>query len=412
MSTLYRRWTQVATLGLFLLALGGCATSSMQPLEAGPFLSDARFKPPSAPIPAAAEVLAPSAEMRDYLQHNPEFRMLVHRLGEREAMVQSFYAKGMLQIDYDSSITRNASEAFASRSGNCLALVLMTASLAHELKLPVRYQVIYTDEFWSRGGGLNLMAGHVNLTLGVPVLTTSNMFPDLLQIDFLRPASISNYRRMEVDESTIIAMYYNNRAVEQLEQGDVDDAYWWARAAVMYQPRYTTAYNTLAVIYRRHGDSAQAEAALRAVLTRESANVQAMSNLALVLTDQHRTDEAKVLQARVAELQPYPPFRFFDLGMEAMARGEYVKARDLFKREIARAGYYHEFYFWLAMADYALGDTREASKNLNLAAENSLTRKDHDRYAAKLSWIEQNGRPREQQMPQPLPSQPMGGRGL
>jgi Flp pilus assembly protein TadD len=412
MSTLYRRWTRIATLGLFLLALGGCATSTMQPMAASPLLSDERFKPPSAPIPVAAEVLAPSAAMRNYVLHDPEFRKLVHRLGEREALVQSFYAKGMLQIDYDSSVTRNASEAFEARSGNCLALVLMTAALAHELNLPVRYQVVYTDEFWTRGGGLNLVAGHVNLTLGIPVLPGSTMFPDLLQIDFLPPSSVAAYRRIEIDESTIIAMYYNNRAVESLQEGQVDDAYWWARAAVLYQPKYTTAFNTLAVIYRHHGDAAQAEAALRGVLALEASNVQALSNLALVLVDQRRMAEAKVLQDRLAELQPYPPFRFFDLGVDAMGRGEYAKARDLFKREIARTSYYHELYFWLALADYALGDTREASKNLNLAAQNSLTRKDHDRYAAKLAWIEQNGRPREQPAV-PLPSQPpMGGRGF
>jgi len=398
MSALYR--LKLYLLPILVCGLAGCATNSLQMEPAG-YLNDARFKPPSQAIPTAAEVLAPSPLMRDYLQNNPEFRLLRRRLGDREALADALYARSLLQIDYDSSITRNAAEAFEAKSGNCLALVIMTASLAHELRLPVRYQVVYTDEFWTRGGGLNMVAGHVNLTLGSALrFSGSSMMvePDLLQIDFLRATTAGAFRRMEVDESTIIAMYYNNRAVETLQDGSLDDAYWWARAALLHQPRYLAAYNTLAVIYRRHGDSVAAEAALRGVLTRESGNVQALSNLALVLGDQHRFDEVKVVQARLAELQPYPPFRFFDLGVEAMGRGEYAKARDLFQREISRSAYYHEFYFWLALADYALGDIKEASKNLNLAAENSLTRKDHDRYAAKLSWIEQRQRAREEQL--------------
>jgi Tfp pilus assembly protein PilF len=404
MSTLYRLMLGLS-LGL-VLGLAGCASTPMQ-MDPTRYLNDAHFNPPGQVIPTASEVLAPSAEMREYLHSNPEFRVLRRRLGDREALAEALYARPLLQIEYDSTFTRNAAEAFEAKSGNCLALVIMTASLAHELQLPVRYQVVFTDEFWTRGGGLNLVAGHVNLTLGTPIRFTSGSMlvePDLLQIDFLRATTASAYRRMEVDESTIIAMYYNNRSVEALQDGRLDDAYWWARAAMLHQPRYLAAYNTMAVIYRRHGDSVAAESALRGVLARESGNLQALSNLALVLGDQHRVDEAKAVQVRLAELQPYPPFRFFDLGVEAMGRGEYAKARDLFQKEISRAAYYHEFYFWLALADYALGDMKEASKNLSLAAENSLTRKDHDRYAAKLSWIEQRQRAREQQLiTSPLP---------
>jgi len=380
------------------LVLTGCA-APWQPPEPQGLLRDAAFKPPTQTLPAAEEIFALSPEMRAFVSDNPEFKQLVRRRGERDALIDSLYARPLLKLEYESSRTRNASEAFAARAGNCLSLVIMTAAFARELHLPVRFQNVFTDDGWSRSGDLYFVAGHVNLTLGTVRrtggTTTALIDPDLLVIDFVRPESLRGYRLMEVDERTIVAMYYNNRAAEQLEAGDVEGAYWWARAAVIQQPQFLAAFNTLAVIYRRHHDSAGAETVLREVLRREPANTEAMSNLVIVLRDQHRFAEANQTQAKLTELQPYPPFKLFDLGVEAMKAGEFAKARDLFKREIARSAYYHEFHFWLALADFALGDAKEAEKHLAMAIENSPTRKTHDLYAAKLAWLEQHARPKE-----------------
>ena len=61
--------------------------------------------------------------------------------------------------------TKNAAATFATRTGNCLSLVIMTAAFAKELGVPVRYQAAYLDETWSRTGNLLIASGHVNVTL-------------------------------------------------------------------------------------------------------------------------------------------------------------------------------------------------------------------------------------------------------
>ena len=70
-----------------------------------------------------------------------------------------------------------------------------------------------------------------------------------------------------------------------------------------------------------------------------------------------------------------------------MNAGDYVRARELFAKEVDRAGYYHEFHYWLARAYVGLGDDLQARKHLQIAMENSTTRKDHDIYAAKFAWL-------------------------
>ena len=86
-------------------------------------------------------------------------------------------------------------------------------------------------------------------------------------------------------------------------------------------------------------------------------------------------------------LEPLAPFHDFNLGMQAMRRGDFRSARELFAREVARADHYHEFHFWLAVASAQLGDLPAARKHLALALENSTTRDQHEIYAGKLARL-------------------------
>ena len=265
----------------------------------------------------------------------------------------------------------------------------MTAAFAKEMGLPVRYQRVLVDDAWSRSGGIYFASLHVNLTLGttqtgVHMLDSQNT---PMTIDFLPGADLRGRRMRVLQEDTIVAMYMNNRAAEALARGQVNDAYWWVRGAIEQVPRFLSSYNTLGVIYLHHGDLPQADAVFAEVLEREPRNTRAMFNRAQVQTMLGHNDESGVLYRRLAELEPYPPFHFFNLGMAAMQREDYRAARDLFAREVQRAEYYHEFHYWLGVANYRIGDIAQARKHLSLAMENSTSRGDHDLYAAKLAWL-------------------------
>src|SRR4029079_14776683 len=100
----------------------------------------------------------------------------------------------------------------------------------------------------------------------------------------------------------------------------------------------------------RHGDLAQADRVFADVLEREPANPPALSNRVQALQRLCRSKEASSLQRRLAQLEPYPPFHFYDLGRAAMDRGDYRAARELFAREVERASYNAEFQYWLGPA--------------------------------------------------------------
>jgi Flp pilus assembly protein TadD len=368
-------------------ALAGCTSAPLVVEHPDYLFQDDRFVAPAEPI-KAADVFALSPDMRQYLKSEVAARMRVK--GLQRGLFDALYDKQQLKLVYDAQVTRNAAQTFAARAGNCLSLVIMTAAFAKEIGVPVRYQKVLVDDAWSRSGDFYFSSAHVNLTLDSRDPGTRTMWWDrasALTIDFLGPEDIGNRGMEMIDEGTVLAMYMNNRAAEALALGRLDDAYWWARAAIVQDPGFLKAYDTLGAVYYRHGDLAQAERVLNRVLALQPQYPQVMSNLVLVLRAEGRGEEAAALALKLDELDPRPPFYFFNLGLVAMRNGDYQAARKLFTREVDRDEYYHEFHFWLAAADLRLGKVDEARTQLALAMEASPTHEQHELYAAKLDKI-------------------------
>jgi hypothetical protein len=181
------------------------------------------------------EVLKVTDAMRRYLA--VDIADQLRTKGPQIGLIDALYRRAQLKLEYDAATTKTASEAFEARSGNCLSLVLMTAALAHELQLSVRYQSAYLEEAWSRDGNLLFASGHVNITLGRRMLDAGTM-RDISPwtIDFLPADEIRTLRVRDIDEKTVLAMYANNRAAEALARGKLDDAYAWAAEALRKDP--------------------------------------------------------------------------------------------------------------------------------------------------------------------------------
>jgi Tfp pilus assembly protein PilF len=334
----------------------------------------------------ASEVFALSDDMKRYLHEVVSSQ--VRTKGSQQGLFDALYSKGELKLEYDATMTRNAAQAFDARSGNCLSLVIMTAAFAREMGLPVQFQSALVDDMWGHSGDLQFFIGHVNLSLGKNVFRAGYLKHEIdMTIDFLPPEEIAGMRTRVVSEKTIVAMYMNNRAAELLAQRQMNDAYWWARAAVRQDPGYLSTYNTLGIVYKRHGNPAEAEKALAYVLERDPENTRVMSNLALVLDDLGRAEESKILARKLEKLEPNPPLSFYNRGLAALRQGDFKTARDQFAREIERAPYYHEFHYWIAVAYANLGETDKARKHLSIAMDKSPTRTDYALYAAKLDRI-------------------------
>jgi Flp pilus assembly protein TadD len=366
-------------------SLAGCASVvPVLPSAAPDMFDDAHVAPAGEPIDSAdAFRLTPA--MQDYLVKH--VAPLAKTRGLREAFIDVLYDRSGLQLEYDSATTRTAAEAFDARRGNCLSLVIMTGAFAKAMNLKVTYQRVMTDDMWSRAGDMYFFSGHVNLTLERRFVDTIGMYDrnSVYTIDFM-PAD-GALRAHPISEETILAMFMNNRAAEAMVRGQLDDAYWRVREAIRLDPQFLSAYNTLGVVYLRRGDAARADRALRFALAVAPDNPQLLANDAQALSELGRIAEADAVKAHLAAVEPTPPFYWYVQGQVALHQGDYLKARELFLKELGRAPDYHEFHYALAVADFELDRLDEARREMALAMEDAVKRTDHDLYAAKLDKL-------------------------
>lgn len=370
---------------LLIASLGGCANApTTRTSDVASLFRDNLFKPPSKPVDSRA-IFAVDASMQRFIDQ--EITPHTRDKDKRQVLVAAL--GGKLRIDYDSEMTRTASQTFAAREGNCLSLVIMTAALARQLGIRVTFQNVYGFNTWSRDAGFAVLSQHANLVLGQPQPTLgagmSRVSPMI--VDFVPAQQIKDAVSKPISQQTIVAMYMNNRAAEVMVGGDLDRAYWFARAALEADPGFANAANTLGVIYLRRNHLAPAERAMRYALRFDPDNVSAMSNLSGILAAEGHTAEAQALANRLAQIQNHPPFYFYDRGMEAMHAGQFAEAARLFEKALSQRPYDVPSHFQLAIAASHLGDMRRAFKQLELAKENSTTPESRAIYAAKLRHL-------------------------
>ncbi len=347
-------------------------------------LHDRLFAAPSKPVDAG-QVFALSDAMRTYLRDDLAAQQFK---GTRQALIDAV-SQGQLKLEYDSVMTRNAAEAFDAKAGNCLSLVIMTAAFAKAMNIEVTYNSALFGDQWSRDGNVYLLNGHVNVTLGKRDFDPQTLYDNAaaMTIDFLPGQETRGLRSMPISEKTIVAMFMNNRAAEALVRERLDDAYWLAREGIRQDPGYWAAYNTLGVVYLRHGNPELAEPVFRRVLQSDPSNTRALANLALTLGRLGREAEAAAVDRQLAKVEGEAPFHDFNAGLAAMEAGDFKAARRLFRNEVRRSPEYHEFHFWLGLAELRLGNIGEARSEFALALEASTTRRDHDLYASKLARL-------------------------
>ena len=376
-----------------VLQLAACAAP--QALAVAPLLDDALFNHPPRPAEADA-AMALDAPMRAYLADQLAHGVL--RKGKARALSDALYqGPGGLKLDYDSATTRTAGQAFAARSGNCLSLVLMTATLARELGLQVTYQRARLEDGYSRLGDLTLRSDHVNLVLAPRnsaaswQVTTVGPDPNRLQIDFLPSADLQGLRSVPITEDTVLAMFLNNRAAEALGRGERTEAYAWAREALRRDPAFRPALNTLGVVYQRAGHLAAAAQAYEALLAQDPQQVATMWNLAQVRQAQGRSDEARLWTERRLAIEPAAPFQSLQQAEAAIARGDWAAAQGLLQRERRITGETHELHFALALLGHRQGQTGLAQRELQRAMDTSPSASLQARYAGKLAWLKAQG---------------------
>ncbi|WP_394131231.1 tetratricopeptide repeat protein [Shewanella maritima] len=373
---------------LSLIALTGCSSTdnkSTVEVDLQKLFIDSAFEPQQ--IIPPEDVFKLSADFKKVVQRDYQAALRSHKNGfSANKWLANYVGAQDGGFEYRDHLTRPAYITEQSRQGNCMSLVVLSAALADEFGIPVKFQDIEVEPVWDKRGGFYLVNGHVNVKM-MPrnemntVLFSSNE----IVVDFLPERAMRAFKQKVVSRQTLLAMYYNNVAAESLVVGDYHQAYALVKQGILIDPSYTPGINTLAVIYRHNNMPEQAELVYRQALNQSPDDLSTLFNLALILGEQGRLKEWAEVHKVLELARINNPFYYYDMAQQAYFEQQYQEALVWYKRAVEKADYRHEFYFGLSRAYWATGEERLAKKNMVKALD--LTRDDESklRYQTKLN---------------------------
>ncbi len=333
--------------------------------------------PDAPPLVDPEDVLAVSAEMQEFLGANvsgtgggsPRLRQLARVILDEDTF----------GLEYDET-TRTASGTFHARQGNCLSFSNMFVAMAREVGLEVHYQEVDTPPDWSLRNETFVLNRHVNVV--VDLGTEGEHLVDFNMDDFR-----TSYDRRRIPDSRALAHYYNNLAVERMQEGDTASALSYFRGAAANDPRFSPAWTNLGTLYLRESHSDYAEAAYLQALAADSRDLVAMSNLARLYERRGDQERAVRYRKRVDYHRKRNPYYRLELARGAFEAEDYDAAIGHLKYAVRRKKNEDQLYFLLGMSYMKKGDNKAARRWLSRAEEVAGTDAAKRRYASKIEIL-------------------------
>jgi len=381
---------------LLLLLLWGCSSTVPKPSdnELDALFDDSLFKPVTN-IPSVEDIFSlPSSVALDVKRTYDRYAISTKNpLAVHEWLASYINANqegGQSDFRYQDNLTQTASETYAQRAGNCMSLVVMTSALADIFNIGTEFQDIAIEPVWDKQGDFYLINGHVNLRL-LPAQSVHTVYVSThaILVDFMPERALRGVDKVQINRQTLTAMFYNNMAAESLMEGDLDRAYALVKAGLK-SGHFSSALNTLAVIYRHRGDEKRAEQVYRYALKFDPDDMTTLFNLAVILGNQGRLEEWAQIHKKLELARIRNPYYYYDMGEQAYDEHQYREALAWYQRAVDKADYRHEFFFGLSRTYWALGDEKRAKQNMEKALALSREAADQHRYQAKLQAMWQH----------------------
>ncbi len=349
-------------------------------LLAGASLSMA--KDSAAPVVREQEVLALSAEMKEFLNAH------VDRKGSDNLklyqLTSAIIDANAFGVVYDDK-TRTASETFRERRGNCLSFANMFVAMARDVGLNVQFQEVDIPPDWTLDKDTFVLNRHVNVYVDLGMSGTR-------VVDFDIGDFKSTYEMRRISDTRARAHYYNNIGVERMQAGDTASALACFRRAIANGERqFSPAWTNLGTLYLRNGDRAHAEAAYLQALQASSGDLVAMSNLARLYELIGDRDRAAAYRKRVIRHRWLNPYYRFELARRAYSAKDYDQAIGHLKYAIRKRPREDQFYFLMGLSYLQKGDAPAARRWLARAEEVASTDALKRKYSSKIDILLRRG---------------------
>ncbi len=336
------------------LLLSACASQQLDKFTAPPLLHAG----PEVQLPDI-DVLAVSPEMEEFLErYISQYANSGTRL---HLLSNSLGSSGVLGFEYDDSRTLTATEAFESRSGNCIGFSNMMIALARQAGLKASYQEIIRRPVWSSREDTVLLLKHVN------VVISGRNFDYVMDLSDIRVNKMT--QRRIVEDSYAKALYLNNLGAEALFANDLPTAYAYMKAAIAVDPKMTDSWVNMGVVLGRNEQLNDAVKVLQRALQIDPNQYSAMNNLYEIYIEQGDLLAAESLQTRVDRYRRANPYYLLHLSDEAVELKQFEESVSLLRRAIKKRDDDHMLHYAMAKTQYLSGKPEAAETSLVRARE-------------------------------------------
>jgi Flp pilus assembly protein TadD len=258
-----------------------------------------------------------------------------------------------LDFRYGARLTLTARQAFLARQGDCFAYANLFAAMARGLRVPVHFVRIQSVHHFEEHGDSFFVLSHIAVSYSSGPATAVAEMPGLVS-DW----RLSFYRDISDEEAAVL--FYNNRAVDLMEEQDLAGAARLLRFLTESAPSIADPWNNLGVSLLRKKKYDEALELLDHAMARFPDFAPLFANGALAAAGAGQPALAKTLADKGRSLSKDDPYLIFGQGLGEMAQQNSSAAAALFLEAVRLKPDNALFLGWLASASLSAGKPNEA----------------------------------------------------
>jgi len=324
-------------------------------------------KPSLSPLKGQPAYTVPDLAVQEV---SPEMEAFLHRYVSRGDNLDSrawnlawaTTDRSILPFEYDPDLTLTSAEAFARKTGNCLAFANMLVAMARSQGLRAWYQEVEIPPKWTSSNSTLLISMHINVVLqgshGTWVVDISG------EDNVFAPRKI---RR--IDDREALAQHYNNLGANALVNDDLGMAFAYYAKAIDTAPQLPYLWSNIGVVYSRNGQAQEASEAYKNALRLDPGNSVAANNLYMIYEKQGDLTAAEKIKAQVERHRLRNPYYLYFLSAKAAEQGNYEESTAMLRKAIRMNENEYRFYYELARLQANHGDLEQAQASLDRALD-------------------------------------------
>jgi Flp pilus assembly protein TadD len=281
------------------------------------------------------------------------------------ALFGGLVRNGYFNSVYSANQTLTAAETFEIKGGNCLSYTNLFIALAREAGLDASYQLVDVPPSWDADSEFIIRYTHINvLVRGLRLEPGSH---PLVTVDFNDVLPGADYRRWTVSDDYASSLFYANRSVSLLREGQVRDSFLHLRRALDIEPGNLDLWINLGAFYATRGDYEGSIEAYHVALQLSPHNRAALSGLARSYANHGDETMAALYQQRVRNYREANPYYHYAMAQAAFERDDYEASLVHINNAIGLKRRAHRFYLLRALVQDKLGLPDAAQSSLRRA---------------------------------------------